>query len=198
MLTLNRLNRPQKEVGQALPGVELKIVHPETHALLGVDTQGLILARGPNVFSGYLNPGIEPPFLHLEGQKWYKTGDLGSLDREGYLTISGRQKRFIKIGGEMISLAAIENAFLSIGHKKGWPLSEEAPSLAIIALEHAGEKTKIVLFTLFALSLDDANAALKESGFSNLVRIGEVVTIEEIPIMGTGKINYRGLEKLYT
>ena len=198
VLTLNRLDRLQKGVGQPLPGVELKIVHADTFEPLPIDTQGLILAKGPNIFLGYLNPGLEPPFHMIEGEKWYKTGDLGSLDANGYLTISGRQKRFIKMGPEMISLSAIEDALLKIGLKKKWPIAEDTASLAIIAREQVGERPKVLLFTVFALDLDEANNALKESGFSNLVRISQVITVKEIPLMGTGKTNYRALEKLNT
>lgn len=198
VLTLNRPNIPHKDVGQALPGVTLKIVHPETLAVLGIDTQGLILAKGPSIFKGYLNPGIEPPFVEVEGEKWYKTGDLGSLDAQGFLTISGRQKRFIKVGGEMISLSAIENALLTIGVKRGWPISDETASMAVIAREQEGERPKVILFSLFDLDVDEVNRSLKEAGFSNLVKVSQIVVIEEIPLMGSGKTNYRALEKLNT
>ena len=115
---LNRPNIPHKDVGQPLPGVELKIVHHETFEPLPLNTQGLILARGPSVFKGYLNPGLESPFITIEGVEWYKTGDLGSLDENGFLTISGRQKRFIKVGPEIISLSAIETPFSESGPKE--------------------------------------------------------------------------------
>ncbi|MFN4173600.1 MAG: AMP-binding protein [Parachlamydiaceae bacterium] len=196
VLTMNRPGKFHKGVGQPLRNVELMIVHPETFEKLPPNTQGLILAKGPNVFSGYINPGIEPPFAMIEGEKWYKTGDLGNLDEEGYLTISGRLKRFIKIGGEMVSLGAVEEALLKAGASRGWKFAEDAPSLAIMAKEHAGEKTRISLFTVFKTDVEEVNSALKEAGFSNLVRISQVNVIKEIPIMGTGKVNYRGLEKL--
>lgn len=198
VLTLNRPHRPLKEVGQPLPNVSLKIVHPETYEPLPLHTQGLILAKGPNIFKGYLNPGLEPPFHEIDGEKWYKTGDLGSLDEAGYLTISGRQKRFIKVGPEMISLSAIEDALLKTGLKLHWPLSEETASLAILAREQAGERPKILLFVTFDLDVERANMALKEAGFSNLVKISQVVPVAEIPLMGTGKINYRALERWNT
>lgn len=198
VLTVNHPSGKLKEVGQALPGVEIKIVHPETYEPVPLNTQGLILARGPSIFKGYLNPGLESPFITLEGKDWYKTGDLGSLDEEGYLTISGRQKRFIKVGPEMISLSAIEDALLRIGLKNKWPISEDTASLAIIAREQVGERPKILLFSTFPLDLDAANQSLKDAGFSNLVRISQIIPIKEIPLMGTGKINYRGLEKLNT
>jgi long-chain-fatty-acid--[acyl-carrier-protein] ligase len=197
VLTLTHEGEPRIGVGRPIEGVELKIVHPETHEPQPLGTRGLILAHGPNIFAGYLNPGIEPPFLILDGKQWYKTGDLGFLDEKGNLTISGRMKRFIKVGPEMVSLASIEDALLQIAQKKGWPLEHEGPSLAVCAKEQESGKPKIALFCKFNVSVDEVNKNLKEAGFSNLVRISNVQQLEEIPIMGTGKINYRALESQY-
>ena len=197
VLTMNRINQPKKGVGQPLENVELMVVHPETLEEVPLNTQGLILARGPNVFTGYLNPGLEPPFVEVNGKQWYRTGDLGELDEEGYLTISGRLKRFIKLGGEMISLAAIENALAQMSIDKGWTGLQEGPVLAICAKEVEGEKTKIYLFTKFPVTLDEVNKAVRDAGFSNLIKISAVQQIEDIPIMGTGKVNYRLLEQRY-
>lgn len=197
LLTYNRQGMPHKGVGLPASGVELIIVHPETCQPLPTGSQGLILARGPNIFSGYINPGLSSPFVEVLGRSWYKTGDLGYLDQDGYLTISGRLKRFIKIGGEMVSLAAIEDGLLQIGVKRGWPLTNEGASLAVCAKETPGEKTKIYLFTAFPANLEDVNQALKEAGFSNLVKVSNMMQLPEIPLMGTGKTNYRLLETEY-
>ena len=194
VLTMNRVERRKRGVGQALDNVELCVVNPDTLELRPPNTQGLILARGPNVFSGYLNPGLEPPFVTVNDKVWYRTGDLGELDEEGYLTISGRMKRFIKIGPEMVSLSAIEDALLQIAPSKGWPTSQEGPTMAVCAKEQEGEKARIYLFTKFPITLDEVNKALKEAGFSNIIRISAVQQIDDIPIMGTGKVNYRTLE----
>ena len=138
VLTFNRQGKPHRGVGLPAQGVELLIVHPETYEILPVGTQGLILARGPNVFAGYLNPSVSSPFIEVKGLSWYKTGDLGFLDEEGALTISGRLKRFVKVGAEMISLAAVEDGLLKIGQEKGWPIVHEA-DLAVSAKEIVGE-----------------------------------------------------------
>jgi long-chain-fatty-acid--[acyl-carrier-protein] ligase len=198
VLTINRPNQPHKGVGQPLSNVELMIVHPETLEILPPDTQGLILARGPNVFSGYLNPGVSNPFVMVDGKEWYKTGDLGFLDANNALTISGRMKRFVKIGGEMISLASVENVLLHVKEEKGWDAVEnEGPLLAMCANEVDGEKTKLYLFTRFETTVDEVNKTLKEGGFSNLVKVNAVYKLDSIPIMGTGKVNYRLLENQY-
>lgn len=193
VLTVNLEGDSKKGVGHPLTGVELCVVTIETHQPLPQGQQGLVLAKGPNIFAGYLNPGLNSPFLTVSGQQWYSTGDLGYLDKEGNLILSGRLKRFIKIGAEMISLTAIEDALQQkmLNHNAQ---NDEGPALAICAQEEAGEKPKITLFTRIATSTEDANKALKEAGFSNLVKVTKVEQIAEIPIMGSGKINYRALE----
>lgn len=197
ILTFTPLGKPRKGVGQPLPGIELCIVDLDTHKPLSNGIQGLILTKGPNVFSGYLNPGLNSPFLSLEGQQWYNTGDLGFLDAEGNLTLSGRLKRFVKIGGEMVSLASIEEALMQTALARGWLVgNEEGPRLAVSAIETDGEKTKIVLFCTFPTTLDDINAALKVGGFSNLVRVSAITQLPELPVMGTGKTHYRKLDEL--
>lgn len=194
VLTFTPPGVPPVGVGKPLPGIELCIVHAETNELLGKNEQGMILARGPNIFKGYLNPGLTSPFVTVEGKEWYKTGDLGFIDDENNLTIAGRQKRFIKVGGEMISLSAVEDALLHYVHKRQSVSQEEGPLLAICARESPGEKTKIYLISRVKILQEDANLALREAGFSNLVKIAQVIDLPEIPIMGTGKINYRLLE----
>lgn len=197
VLTFNRQGKPHRGVGQAAKGVELCIVHPETYEDQSTGSQGMILARGPNVFSGYINPGLNSPFVDHRGLSWYKTGDLGFLDAEGNLTISGRLKRFVKIGAEMISLSSVEEGLLQIGLQKGWPILHDGPSLAVCAQEIVGEKPRFYLFTKLGLDTDEVNKTLRDAGFSNLVKISQVIKMEEIPVMGTGKTNYRLLESEY-
>lgn len=197
ILTANIPGQPLRGVGRLLPGIKLIIVHPETHQVLTRGEEGLILARGPNVFSGYLNPGLASPFLMIEGKEWYNTGDIGYLDEENFLFISGRKKRFLKIGGEMISLQAIESALLNAAPEKKWPVRAEGPTLGVIAKEIPGSKPTIYLVTTFDVEVDEVNQTLRDSGISNIVKVSDVIRLEEIPIMGTGKINYRLLEEEY-
>lgn len=198
-LTFTRPNKPRKGVGQPLPGVTLCVVDlHDNQKMLATGQQGLILASGPNVFTGYLNPGLTSPFITLNNaSKWYVTGDLGYLDSEGHLILSGRLKRFVKIGGEMVSLASVEEALMQAALKNNWvTANEEGPSLAITAIEEAGEKTRMTLFCKFSATLDDINKALKEVGFSNLTRISAIIILPELPVTGTGKTNYRKLEEM--
>ena len=198
IVTITPPGKPRCGVGQPLPGVSLCVVHHETHEILPQGTQGVILIKGPNVFGGYLQSRftgkLASPFIKIQGERWYVSGDLGYLDAEGNLFLSGRLKRFVKIGGEMISLGAVEHTFLEAAQEKKWPLPEEGQALAVSAVEPAENKTKLFLFTSFPLSLDDANQTLREAGYSNLVRISGVIQVHEIPLLGTGKVNYRELE----
>jgi long-chain-fatty-acid--[acyl-carrier-protein] ligase len=197
VLTVNPLVGPHKGVGLPLPGVELCIVHPDTLENVSVGTPGLILARGPNIFSKYINPDVASPFVQHDNKSWYSTGDLGYLDENGYLMISGRQKRFIKIGGEMIGLSSIEDALLNDVVIHQIATLNDVPPLAVCAKEVEGDRTKIILFFCHPIDLDDVNGILKNAGFSNLVRISSIIKLDELPLMGSGKINYRALETEY-
>lgn len=197
VLTMTDPRKGLRGVGHPAPGVELFIINPENKEALNSGKEGLILARGPNIFSGYLNKSVAPPFLHINGNAWYNTGDMGYLDKEGFLFITGRLKRFIKVGGEMISLASIEDALLKFAKGKGLPLDDEGPSLAVIGKEIPGEKPKIFVFAKFSTTVDELNRELKRAGFSNLVKISHFQKVDEIPLMGTGKVFYRELEAKY-
>lgn len=191
ILTLNPPHKPTTGVGVPLPGIELKIVHPETGE--STTDQGLILARGPNIFHGYLDPNLPSPFVESGGKQWYQTGDLGFINGGGYLTLSGRLKRFIKIGGEMVSLGAVEEALIQSAPNMGWELDPENPSIAICALEHDGKKSEMHLFTTVNTTSDEVNKALRDSGMSNLIKVRSVRQIPFIPLLGTGKIDYKKL-----
>jgi long-chain-fatty-acid--[acyl-carrier-protein] ligase len=195
VLTVNRIGEPHIGVGRPLASVELATVHPETLEPLPQGAQGLILARGASIFKGYLNSNITSPFVEVCGASWYRTGDLGFLDSAGNLIISGRQKRFVKIGGEMVSLVAVEDFLQSEVVKRQWHPIVEGPFLAILGREAAGEKAALSAFTLFDCDPEMLNALLRDGGFSNLVRIGSVTKLKEIPLMGSGKVNYRALDE---
>jgi long-chain-fatty-acid--[acyl-carrier-protein] ligase len=194
ILTFNKPGEEPKGVGQPIPGVELLVIHPDTHEELSQGQRGLVLARGPNVFGGYLNGVGRDPFMEMKGHRWYNTGDLGFIDTESNLNLVGRLKRFIKIGGEMLSLSSIEEALYQQASSQGWSLGEEGPSLAVCSTEEAGERPRIYLFTRFETTVEEVNSSLRSAGFSNLVKVGAVKKLPDIPVLGSGKINYRQLE----
>ncbi len=189
MISINRPCRPTKGVGQLLEGVEAITVHPETKKPLQMGEEGEICIRGENVFSGYLGKE-KSPFLRIDGKEWYATGDLGFLDN-GYLILSGRLKRFAKIGGEMISLTGLEDVLMDALEE-----GEDQPTIAVCSKEKEGDKSLLVLFTTKELEKERVNKILKDAGFSRLVKIAEIKKIEQIPLMAAGKIDYRFLQSL--
>ena len=98
-------------VGPPVEGVEVCVVDPDSHQPLPAGATGMLLVRGPSIFNGYLNYDGPDPFIAVGGQRWYITGDLVRLDGDGYIYFCGRLKRFLKVGGEMVSLPALEEPF---------------------------------------------------------------------------------------
>ncbi|MDB6081029.1 MAG: aas [Chlamydiia bacterium] len=195
VLTFNVESLRESGVGSPIPGVQLKIVDPETHQPIPDGQVGLILAAGPNIFKGYLNEGIQSPFLEMGGSRWYITGDLGKLDDNGNLLLAGRLKRFVKIGGEMISLAAVEEAVSQHINE----ITKKIPELPQVALRAGTEgdgKPKLTLFSCHPFEANELNQLLRQKGFSSLVKIDKVCKVDAIPVTATGKIAYRQLEKM--
>lgn len=197
VVTISRPGKPKKGVGKPIPGVEITILDVESEAFLPIGQEGEICIRGPNVFYGYLG-SQKSPFVTLQGKKWYRSGDRGFLDNEGHLILSGRLKRFAKIGGEMVSLGGLEEELCRLALDKKWPLplKLEGPALAVSVFEKDSHKPTIVLFTTFDISREEVNHALREIGHGGVIKIGQVKKLDQIPLTGTGKTHYRALDDL--
>lgn len=184
-------NRPGKSrpgtVGQPLPGIEARIVDVNTQVTLPTGEMGMLLVAGPTIFPGYLAYEGDSPFVELDGKRWYVTGDLAHLDEDGYIHFRGRLKRFLKSGGEMISLPALEEPL-----NQAYPPTEDGPRVAVEGSERE-HKIHIVLFTTLPLTLREANKILEDAGFHGVMRLTEVRPIEKIPVLGTGKTDYKVL-----
>jgi long-chain-fatty-acid--[acyl-carrier-protein] ligase len=174
-------------VGKALPGVETRLIDAESGRPVDGGI-GMLLVSGPTVFPGYLAYEGESPFREIDGRRWYVTGDLVEIDAEGFIRFAGRLKRFIKAGGEMISLPALEEPFA-----KRYPPTEQGPRVAVEGVELPGGGRRVVLFTTEDVPLRDANAILQEAGFRGVMRLDEVRRVETIPVLGTGKTDYKAL-----
>lgn len=175
-------------IGQPLPGVEVCVTELDTHAVLPAGERGMFHVSGPNVFPGYLGEDVPNPFVEFGGKKWYVTGDLASIDADGYITFHGRLKRFLKAGGEMISLPALEEPFA-----RKYPPTDAGPRVAVEGIELPGGGRKVVLFTTEDVSERDANAVLQAEGFRGVMRLDEVRRVDAIPVLGTGKTDYKQL-----
>ncbi|SHO49870.1 MFS transporter [Desulfopila aestuarii] len=178
-------------IGRLLSSIEYAIVDDNCGQKLPTGERGLLLVRGPNIFRGYLNQEATAGFCEFMGKRWYQTGDYVVEDTEGRLVFSGRKKRFVKIGGEMISLPAIEDVLLKNTHTS----STDGPPLAIEATDNESHP-EIVLFTTIDLDRSKANSLLREAGLSPLHNIRQTIRIETIPVLGTGKTDYRQLKKM--
>jgi acyl-[acyl-carrier-protein]-phospholipid O-acyltransferase/long-chain-fatty-acid--[acyl-carrier-protein] ligase len=171
--------------GRLLPGMELRLEPVE-----GVAEAGRLFVRGPNVMRGYLNPEADAAFQALGG--WYDTGDIVSVDAEGFLTIRGRLKRFAKVSGEMVSLGAVEDALAG-----AFPHYGARCEVAVLARPDEDKGEALVAVTNEPrLRLEEIRAVLKARGLPNLCVPREVVVVKEIPKLGTGKVNHRELAKL--
>lgn len=197
MVTMCRLDKPAAGVGQAFPNIELCVIDPETEKELPEGQIGEICISGPSVFNGYIGDIRKNPFILLKGKKWYRSGDLGHLDAQKNLILGGRLKRFVKIGGEMVSLNALEEEIMDASRKKGWIKEEEEEKVSsAIGVDETKDRPVIVLFTTFDVTKEEVNAALRDSGFGRIMKISSVKKLDEIPITGTGKIHYRKLNEL--
>ena len=171
-------------------GTEISIVHPETFERVQNGTDGLILIRSPSVFTGYIDPTLNP-FLELYGKRFYNSGDMGRLEN-GSLIITGRLKRFIKIAGEMVSLTAVEEAL-----QKNIQSPDGSPTVAVLSKGIEGDsRPRLVLFTSENVPADKANSLLKEAGFPYLVAIAQVQKISLLPLLGSGKTDYQELQRI--
>ncbi|MEM8733455.1 MAG: AMP-binding protein [Planctomycetota bacterium] len=177
-------------VGKPVSNVETCILDVDTNQRVAKGETGMLLVAGPSIFSGYYRHDGPSPFVQVEGKSWYKTGDLVSEDDDGYLHFQGRLKRFIKAGGEMVSLPALEEPLA-----KEFPADENGPKVAVEGVE-TEDGRHIVLFTTQDVSLRDASELLLAAGMRGVMRLDEVRRIDEIPVLGTGKTDYKQLRKL--
>jgi acyl-[acyl-carrier-protein]-phospholipid O-acyltransferase/long-chain-fatty-acid--[acyl-carrier-protein] ligase len=169
-------------VGRILPGMDARLEKVE-----GVEEGGRLFVRGPNVMLGYLkveNPGVlEPP---AEG--WHDTGDIVTIDAEGFIAIKGRAKRFAKIGGEMISLAAVEALASDL-----WP---DALSV-VVAVPDVRKGERLVLVTQKKdATRADIQAFAKTRHAADLMIPSEVWVQDKLPLLGAGKVDAMAVAKL--
>jgi acyl-[acyl-carrier-protein]-phospholipid O-acyltransferase / long-chain-fatty-acid--[acyl-carrier-protein] ligase len=172
-------------VGQLVPGME-----HELEPVPGIESGGVLHVKGPNIMKGYFlfdNPGIiSPPKSIHEG--WHSTGDIVFIDEDGFVHIRGRAKRFAKIAGEMISLEVVELI-----------ATKAAPGFAHAASTRtdAAKGEAIVLFTTAPeLTREQLSAAAKNLGSPELAVPRAVITLGEIPLLGTGKTDYVRLKNM--
>lgn len=169
-------------VGRLLPGIEHVL-----ESVPGIEEGGRLNVKGPNVMLGYLRaeaPGVlEPPEAG-----WYDTGDIVAIDEEGFVAIRGRAKRFAKIAGEMISLAAIDAMVAA--------LRPDAEHVAV-AIPDARRGERIVLMTTDAgLTRAALQAHGRELGVTELMIPAEIQLMDSLPLLGSGKVDFTAARRL--
>jgi acyl-[acyl-carrier-protein]-phospholipid O-acyltransferase / long-chain-fatty-acid--[acyl-carrier-protein] ligase len=169
-------------VGRVLPGIEWRLEPVE-----GIDEGGRLVVAGPNVMKGYLSAKTPGAIDAPEGG-WYDTGDIVSVDAEGYVKILGRAKRFAKIAGEMVSLGAVEGLAASL-----WPEQRHAA----VTLPDPRKGEQVVLVT----DKGDATVAAllakaREQGIAEVMVPRVVVTAPAVPVLATGKPDYPAVKTL--
>lgn len=169
-------------VGRIMPGMEARL-----EPVPGVAEGGRLFVRGPNVMLGYLR-AEKPGVLEAPTEGWHDTGDIVTIDGEGFVTIRGRAKRFAKVGGEMISLAAVEAVAAE--------LYPDAAS-AVAALPDARKGERLVLVTEKKDATRAAfQARARASGLSELAVPAEIVTVDALPQLGSGKVDFAAVTRL--
>ena len=173
-------------VGLAMPYMNHYLAPVE-----GIETGGRLVVKGPNIMMGYLlhdsDGNIIPPTTE-KGEGWHDTGDIADIDEEGYISILGRAKRFAKLGGEMVSLTAVEELAMHT-----WPDACHAT----VALPDDKKGEKIILVTNFrdARRKDLQNTA-RQLKYGEIYIPKKIVLAEELPVLGTGKTDYITLTKM--
>ena len=182
-------------VGQLLPGIAIRISDPTTDDHLTIDQQGMIWLKGANIFQGYLGKPEKSAEVLVDG--WFKTGDVGRVDDEGFLHIEGRISRFSKIGGEMVPHETIESAI-----NKALGLDAESERrIAVVGVPDPQKGEAIVLLsalenTTIERDCIDLRYKLLEQGIPSLWCPKTIIPVPEIPVLASGKLDIKRCETL--
>ncbi len=168
-------------VGRPLPGIRVRLEPVE-----GVADAGRLWLSGPNMMMGTMSADRPGELQPLEG--WHDTGDIVSIDREGFITIRGRAKRFAKIAGEMVSLGAVEMLVQAL-----WP--EERHAVVAVPDKRRGERIVLVT-TAHNADAEQLRKYGKAHGAAELAVPGDIVKVTEIPVLGSGKTDYVAAQRM--
>lgn len=182
-------------VGQLVPGLAIKITHPETGEPLSLHQSGMIWFKGPSVFDGYHNDPKRTADVIQDG--WFRTGDIGRVDMDGFLYIEGRLSRFSKIAGEMVPHETVEeNLVKALGLENesqrriaivGVPDAEKGEALVLISSIPGGPETQEIL---------DLRYRLLERGMPPLWVPRKMIRVDEIPVLASGKLDVKSCEEI--
>jgi acyl-[acyl-carrier-protein]-phospholipid O-acyltransferase/long-chain-fatty-acid--[acyl-carrier-protein] ligase len=176
--------------GKMLAGMAAEIRDPETGEKKSLHETGMLWLRGPNIFEGYLDAPERTAEVLQDG--WFKTGDIGRFDEDGFLFIEGRLSRFSKIGGEMVPHETVEAAILA-----ALTTEEQAERIiAIMGVADAGKGEALVLLSSIDVDLPSLRTALASAGVPNLWIPRTVRRVDAIPVLASGKLDLAGCKTL--
>jgi len=177
-------------IGQPVPGVAVKIVDRETMEELPAGKEGFLLATGANVMKGYLNNEELTKKKIIAG--WYITGDLAIVDEDGFITITGREERFAKVGGEMVPLERVEDEL-----HQALGSAERVAAVTAIPDSKKGERVVVLHLPIEGKTAQDMWKALGTRGLPNLYMPGprDFFQVPELPILGTGKLDLKKVKQ---
>ena len=177
-------------VGQPFPGTICKIVDPNSYEDLEFDEEGMIIVAGPQVMKGYLKDPkkTSEAIIEKDGKRWYVTGDKGKIDKDGFLTIVDRYSRFVKIGGEMVSLGAVEEEIKKI-------IDSDIHIIAV-GVPDSKKGEKIVLLYHGDITKDDLRNIIRNSSLNPLMYPSNFYYMEEMPVLGSGKSDFKKAKKV--
>src|SRR5205085_2148739 len=162
----------------------------ETGAALSLHASGMLWLRGPNVFEGYLNDPKRTAEVLEDG--WFKTGDLGRFDEDGFLFIEGRLSRFSKIAGEMVPHETVETRIIELlGFQQ-----EHERVCAITGIPDEAKGEALVLLTSRDVDAAQLRTKLADAGLPNLWIPRKVRRVEAIPVLGSGKLDLARCKEL--
>ncbi|MBO5949190.1 MAG: MFS transporter [Fibrobacteraceae bacterium] len=189
-LTMEKCSN-RESVGLPVPGTRICIADPETNEFLPIGSEGMVLVGGPQVMKGYLNDETRTAssIVIREGKRWYRTGDKGKIDQDGFLILLDRYSRFAKLGGEMISLGAVEQRINETGILAGM-------EYLTVSVADLVKGERIVLLFVGDKNPDEVAKALRHSGIPPLMLPGSVFAVEALPKLGSGKWDYTGLKNM--
>ena len=178
------------KIGHPLPGISVRIENPETGEVLGLDQPGLLWVKGPNVMQGYLGRPEKTAEVLRDG--WYNTGDIATVDEDGFLAIADRLSRFSKIGGEMVPHLKIEEQLHELADA-----TEQKFAVTAIADEKKGERL-IVLHTLSEAEIETVLEKFAETDLPALwkPKPNQFFHVEALPYLGTGKLDLRKIKEV--
>ncbi|MCQ2124402.1 MAG: MFS transporter [Fibrobacter sp.] len=189
-LTMGKCN-DTSSIGMAIPGSITAIIDPETNEFLDPSAEGMIVVSGPQVMKGYLKDPEKTASVVFEkdGRRWYKTGDKGTHTPDGFVQILGRYSRFAKLGGEMISLTAVE---LRLAETK----LLEGMEFAVTAVPDSVKGERIVLLVNGNFDEEELSRNIRKSGIPPLMIPGSVFKVPSVPKLGSGKWDFPNMKKM--